>query len=142
MSIIERALQKAQQGRASANLPRPVGASPTGAVAEPALQPPDHAAEPLGPLDRPPAVDAGIPGNASPADLMVPSFTERDLTRIVEVDCDRLRSVGRMPPVHAAHQTEEEMRRIKWPLLGTIAGRGGSAPARNNVILVTSAEPA
>ena len=33
------------------------------------------------------------------------------------------------------------MRRIKWPLLSALSGRGGGGPARNNVILVTSAEP-
>ena len=63
------------------------------------------------------------------------------MKRIVEIDLDRLRNVGRLPPVHAMHQTDEEMRRIKWPLLSALAGRAGAAPARNNVILVTSAEP-
>ena len=33
------------------------------------------------------------------------------------------------------------MRRIKWPLLGAIAGRAGRGPVRNNVIVVTSALP-
>jgi receptor protein-tyrosine kinase len=33
------------------------------------------------------------------------------------------------------------MRRIKWPLLGAISGRSGCGPARNNVIVVTSALP-
>ena len=40
-----------------------------------------------------------------------------------------------------AHQTEDEIRRIKWPLLNAIAGRDGATPTRNNVILVTSALP-
>jgi Mrp family chromosome partitioning ATPase len=69
------------------------------------------------------------------------AFTARDLKKIVEVDFDRLRAAGRLPPKHANHQTEEEIRRIKWPLLSALAGRGGSPPARNNVVLVTSAEP-
>jgi protein-tyrosine kinase len=64
-----------------------------------------------------------------------------DLKQIVEIDFDHLRRAGRLPPIHASHQTEEEIRRIKWPLLSAIAGRGGAAPAKNNVILVTSAEP-
>jgi receptor protein-tyrosine kinase len=63
------------------------------------------------------------------------------MKRIVEIDLDRLRSLGRLPPMHAGQQTEEEIRRIKWPLLSAIAGRGHATPARNKVILVTSAEP-
>ena len=33
------------------------------------------------------------------------------------------------------------MRRLKWPLLSALSGRGGGPVARNNVVLVTSAEP-
>jgi receptor protein-tyrosine kinase len=69
------------------------------------------------------------------------SLTANDMKRIVDIDYDHLRRAGRLPPIHAAHQTEEELRRIKWPLLSAMAGRGGNTPARNKVILVTSAEP-
>jgi receptor protein-tyrosine kinase len=74
-------------------------------------------------------------------DSSADDLTATDLKKIVDVDFERLRAAGRMPPKHANHQTEEEIRRIKWPLLSALAGRGGSAPARNNVVLVTSAEP-
>ena len=138
MSIIERALLKAQQQQLKA-----------GAVARHAesASPPSEATSLSGDSASPTAVtptpashsaDSGI---RFAADAGVTSLTSRDMKRIVEIDLDRLRNVGRLPPVHAMHQTDEELRRIKWPLLSALAGRGGAAPARNNVILVTSAEP-
>ena len=75
---------------------------------------------------------------ASSVDL---SITRRDLKPIVEISGDRLRTAGYLPGAKMAHQTEDEIRRIKWPLLNAIKGRSGAAPARNNVILVTSATP-
>lgn len=69
------------------------------------------------------------------------SLTALDLKPIVHIDFDRLRAAGRMPTAEAARRTEDEMRRIKWPLLGAIAGRPGHDTVRNNVILVTSAMP-
>jgi protein-tyrosine kinase len=124
MSIIERALRKAQEQGKQAPPPSssPAAPEPAAAAAEPA--PP----EPRPDATRRPPTDSG-------------SLTSRDLKRIVEIDAERLRTEGRMPPESASRQNEEEMRRIKWPLLAALAGRGGSEPARNNVVLVTSAEP-
>jgi protein-tyrosine kinase len=59
----------------------------------------------------------------------------------VEIQIERLRSEGRLAPQALAHQTEEEFRRIKWPVLSAIVGREGVTPAANNVVLVTSAIP-
>jgi protein-tyrosine kinase len=134
MSIIERALQKAQQRAKSAP---PASDAATGHP-EPGL--PDTgssaSAQPAPGILSEPAAH-GPAGHAA-ADS---TYTSRDLKRIVELDFERLREAGRLPPVHAVRQTDEEMRRIKWPLLSALAGRGGAAPARNNVVLVTSAEP-
>lgn len=69
------------------------------------------------------------------------SVTARDLKAIVQLDSDRLRELGRLPSVDGARQVDEEIRRVKWPLLSSIAGRNGSVAVRNNVILVTSALP-
>jgi receptor protein-tyrosine kinase len=69
------------------------------------------------------------------------SPTALDLKPIVHIDFERLRAAGRVPTKEAARRTEDEMRRIKWPLLGAIAGRPGYDSVRNNVILVTSAMP-
>jgi exopolysaccharide/PEP-CTERM locus tyrosine autokinase len=60
---------------------------------------------------------------------------------IVHVDEGRLRDEGRLASVEMTRQIEEEMRRIKWPVLNAIEGREGSQAARNNVVLVTSAVP-
>ena len=69
------------------------------------------------------------------------SVTARDLKAIVPLDVEQLRQAGRLPSADMATQTEEEIRRIKWPLLKAMAGSDGAEPARNNVILVTSALP-
>jgi exopolysaccharide/PEP-CTERM locus tyrosine autokinase len=53
----------------------------------------------------------------------------------------QLRESGRLPSADMSRQVDEEMRRIKWPLLNAIAGRERELPARNNVVLVTSAVP-
>jgi Mrp family chromosome partitioning ATPase len=70
------------------------------------------------------------------------SLTSRDLKAIVQLDVERLRAAGRLPSEAMATQTEDEIRRIKWPLLKAIEGGEGVKPARNNVVLVTSAMPA
>jgi protein-tyrosine kinase len=131
MSIIERALQKAQRQSKPAALEQPErvadearssGATERAALTEPTLDP--------------------VQAQAPRAAVTDASPTAGDMKRIVEIDLERLRSLGRLPPLHAGQQTEEEVRRIKWPLLSAIAGRGDATPARNKVILVTSAEPA
>lgn len=125
MSIVERALQKAQ-AQAKSSQPQPTAAPPEpspGNLPEAAVPPAPRPA----PRSRPPSEDASI--------------TSRDLKQIVEIDVARLREAGRLPPADAVSQTEEEIRRIKWPLLNAIAGRDGALQARNNVILVTSALP-
>jgi receptor protein-tyrosine kinase len=135
MSIIERALQKAQKSRAAKlepSLPTVESAS-----VDPADQEPGAAEAVLSRAD----MEAPPQASASRHESSSDDLTATDLKKIVEVDFERLRAAGRMPPKHANHQTEEEIRRIKWPLLSALAGRGGSPPARNNVVLVTSAEP-
>ncbi len=67
------------------------------------------------------------------------SITMRDLKPVVMLDFASLRESGRLPSEANALQTDEEIRRIKWPLLNSIAKRNGANPVRNNVILVTSA---
>ena len=129
MSIVERALQKAQaklkaEGL-SAQAVEPVAeveASPATVIATPPSPGPEAPAAPSRPRPQPDA-----------------SLTSRDLKAIVQLDVERLRAAGRLPSEERAMQTEDEIRRIKWPLLKAIAGSDGVTPARNNVILVTSA---
>lgn len=125
MSIVEKALQKAQAEA------RVASASRTAAeTAVPAA--PTRPAEPT----RAPAEAAGARSPASGD-----SLTSRDLKALVHVDMEYLRSQGRLASEDSAGQVEEEMRRIKWPLLAAIAGRGEGPAVRNNVVLVTSAAP-
>ena len=83
---------------------------------------------------------------SSPAPALAPedpasSFTARDLKAILKIDAERLRELGRMPPVSAQLRFDEELRRAKWPLLNAVAGRDATSPLRNNVVLLTSAMP-
>ena len=118
MGIVERAVQEAQaQAQAEARAAGPAPATPG---TEPATPPPGP------PVDR---------------SLDDTSLTSRDLKAMVHLDVERLRQAGRLPSDELATQTTDEIRRIKWPLLNAIAGRNGSLPARNNVVLVTSALP-
>jgi protein-tyrosine kinase len=121
MSIVEKALQKAQvktERTAAREVPPPEsldGGHP--------LPPPPRAATA--------ALAADIaPRRARPA---------RGGT--VVLDLEQLRQDGRLPPEALTHRTEEEFRRIKWPLLNAIAHREGARPAANNIVLVTSSVP-
>jgi exopolysaccharide/PEP-CTERM locus tyrosine autokinase len=126
MSIVERALQKAQL-RA-----RQDGTTPEAPVQ--AAVPPPAATEPasVAPTD-----DSSTAGNARRRRGM--PATDNPL---VSFASDRLREAGRLPPDEWASQVEEEIRRIKWPVLAAITGEGSMPSARNNVVLVTSAVPA
>ena len=128
MSIVERALQKA-------HLAAKGNSSPAPDLAE------DARSEPVTSSSPPsmPAADLGAGRSARGGDDA--SLTSRDLKQIVQFDTARLAADGRLPSPDMAHQTEDEIRRIKWPLLNAIAGRDGATPTRNNVILVTSALP-
>lgn len=119
MSIVERALQKSQAQRS-----RTDALSVTEAQQSEVLAAPEQSGiQPEG---------AATPGEGHWAGAR---------GRPVRIDLGRLRQEGRLAPEALAYQTEEEFRRIKWPVLNTIFGREGAAPAVNNVVLVTSAIP-
>jgi receptor protein-tyrosine kinase len=135
MSIVERALQKAQaEGQLKA-------------TPEPAVHAPEAVTPVAAPVLSPPASSAPIPEPSSVATSAASSLedplsvTYRDLKAIVHVDMERLREAGRLPSAALISQTEDEIRRIKWPLLKAIEGGEGVAPAHSNVVLVTSALP-
>lgn len=119
MSIIERALQKSQAQR-------------------PRTDPPEV-------TEAREAPESTATGQHDIRQAAAPTLEETVRTdvqgRTVAIDLGRLRSEGRLAPEALAYQTEEEFRRIKWPVLNTIFGREGAAPAVNNVVLVTSAIP-
>jgi len=124
MSIVERAVEMAQSVDKAAEAKQPRELQPDNL-------PPGH--EPL-PHAAPPLQDS------SPSFEDTPPMAHGTQPS-VRVDIARLRGLGRLPPEDHARNTHLEIRRIKWPLLSAIAGRDGTKPVRNNVILVTSALP-
>ncbi len=128
MSIVERALQKAQLiGRKEK--PAPLTPSATTVPHSPDAEPSIGSA------------DADVQSRSALSAEDVASLTSRDLKAIVQLDFEKLRAQGRVPADDLARQVDDEVRRIKWPLLNAISGQEGIAPARNNVVLVTSALP-
>jgi receptor protein-tyrosine kinase len=113
MSIVERALQKAQGAKTPTEAPRATEAAEA------------------------PAAPASPPTVSTPA----PSRGGLALGGAVSINLAELRSQGRLAPDGLAQRTEEEFRRIKWPMLNAISRREGAKPAANNLILVTSAVP-
>ena len=118
MSIVERALQKAQAQRPSAETARPAETVSTSLTPE-------------------------QPVESAQTEHEVVTATQGTTVAqgtIVEIRMAQLRAEGRLVPEALAHQTEEEFRRIKWPLLNAILGRA-EGPVANNVVLITSAIP-
>jgi receptor protein-tyrosine kinase len=145
MSIVERALQKAQaQNKATAAQQpeqkhahsHPITSDPVtrGLTRLDSVAPDSMKSGPVQPKI------AATRRRGAPADD-AESATLRDLKPVLHIDFARLRELGRLPSDDQAHQIEDEIRRIKWPLLNAIAGRDKDAAVRNNVILVTSALP-
>lgn len=118
MSIVERALQKAQAAK-------PESAATPDAEREAAdlsAPPPPAPEPPSAPQSKAPRGGFALGGS-------------------VAISIADLRAQGRLAAQGLDHRTEEEFRRIKWPLLNAISGRGGTTAAANNLILVTSAVP-
>lgn len=61
--------------------------------------------------------------------------------RFVEIDLDRLNSVGIVTPNAARSLIGDEYRIIKRPLLRNVQGKGASAVKNANLIMVTSSLP-
>jgi exopolysaccharide/PEP-CTERM locus tyrosine autokinase len=122
MSIVEKALQKAQQSAPATQSGRP-GDAP---AAQPTL---DSTEPPRTPEPSPSAAPVRTP-------VVPPSSRET-----IAVDPAHLRKFGLLPAEDLAVEALEEFRRIKWPLLDSALGRSGSGAvaAENNLILITSA---
>jgi protein-tyrosine kinase len=137
MSIVERALQKAQ-AKAKVERDKPTATPAASAPAAATAPAPVPAVKPEIPVEQP---QPSAYVRARPADDDDLSLTSRDLKAIVQIDMERLRGLGRLSTEDMSRQTDDEIRRIKWPLLKAIEGAEGVKPARNNVVLVTSALP-
>ena len=125
MSIVEKALQKAQQAPGA----QPPAAQPPRPV-EPQILP---GAEPVEPTP--------VVAESARMEAPRPAPAGRPTNETIVVDAERLRQFGLLPAENLITEAMEEFRRIKWPLLEHALGRGGSGTvaAENNLILVTSA---
>jgi receptor protein-tyrosine kinase len=137
MSIVERALQKARdKAKAAAATDTPVATQVAPAQEQPVVPEPVVTAAPNNP-----AVTTSRVGTAETSRDEELSLTSRDLKAIVPLDFAKLRAAGRLPSEEMSDQLDDEIRRIKWPLLKSIEGGEGVRAARNNLVLVTSALP-
>lgn len=91
------------------------------------------------------AADAAFPAavpSREPAAVPPPPSVPDDSRRTgsaITVDFDSLRRAGIIPEGDAGRRLDDEVRRIKWPLLG--AAFGESRVPNGNLLLVTSAVP-
>lgn len=117
MSIVERALEKAQRRRAA---DAPAGARPV-AAAEPNIA----------------ASFAALPS------APVQAAGERELTpeKAIAIDYGHLRAEGVLPPPASERRLAEEFRRIKRPLVARALGTEAPNNHRTRLIMVASALP-
>lgn len=75
-----------------------------------------------------------------------PARPRREPAASISLDLNALRAGGILPPVEATDRIQEQVRRVKWPLLETAIGRaaaGGAEPAPPaNLVMITSSVPA
>jgi protein-tyrosine kinase len=111
MSLVERALKKLQESRAT-----PPGVTPPG-VTQVSAQPARAPAPP-----------------AAPAPARIPA-------RVISVDRAALRAAELLPAETEERRLAQEYRQIKRPLIDTAMGRGTQGLTNGHVILVASALP-
>ena len=118
MSIVEKALSKmdksAQRTAPQRDMPR-------------AAQPPD--------LEMLPTTSGLGAAAGAIADLL-----DRPGVRRIDVDIERMRQLGALPPAELQNRILDQFRRIKWPLIA--AASSDARQAKSNIIMITSAQPA
>jgi len=123
MSIVERAMERAKQAKAELSVKGPAPApsvkvTPRYSVQTPAEAPP---VEPL------PYVD--------PAPFPIEELA------YFKLDMAAIRATGGLPAQECMQDSVDQLRRLKWPLLKAMQGRGGQKEALNNRLMVTSSLP-
>lgn len=125
MSIVEKALQKAQQTSAAEK-------AKSGAALD----------EAKAAGSEPPLTGGEAPRAEPRSQPTAPvASAAHPVRQAVAVDPARLRQFGLLPAEDLLPEAIDEFRRIKWPLLESALGRaaGGTVAAENNLILITSA---
>jgi protein-tyrosine kinase len=75
--------------------------------------------------------DASEPATARQLTGRVPSES-------LHLDMEALRAAGLLPPPEFSDRLTEQVRRIKWPLLEAVVGRGDAGASAGNAVMVTS----
>lgn len=133
-SLIEQAAQRLAQIR-QAGIEIPGMDAPPPAAEPPAAPLPQEAAAPPADLLFAPAERSEpIPASTAPPDAVVSS-------RRIDLDLERLASVGLVSPLAPKAQIAEEFRVIKRPLINNAIGKSALPIAKGNLIMVTSALP-
>ena len=141
MSIIEKAVERLEQlQRANAGQAEPEAEKPAGAEPAPAPVASAFAAEPVKPA---PEVAATPAPAAAPAPAVAPKPAARagGVGETVEIDLDRLNSIGVVTPNAPRSLIGDEFRIIKRPLLRNVQGKGAAAIENANLIMITSSLP-
>jgi len=122
MSIVERALDKLR--------PKSGSAAPSGVNERPS-----HTPE-VTTVDRSPRPPTIAPSTGIHAPRTFPA----DL-RPVELDVEDLEARGLLPPLEMQQGCVDEFRRLKWPIMAALLGRGGERVATSNRLMITSSVP-
>jgi exopolysaccharide/PEP-CTERM locus tyrosine autokinase len=128
MSIVERALKKAQ-----AQAQQPGTQSPSGEASAAA----EELAESAG--------AAAVPEYVPDGYVVTEEFRAGEpvhAQRSIVLEIPRLKAEGMLAEGDDELRTTDEFRRLKWPILGAALGRGAPRTADNNLVLVTSSIPA
>src|SRR5688572_7839185 len=125
MSLVERALKKLQESRATA---------PDAPAAAPHVAPPQP--RPTVPL---------TPGPAAPVEHRQPVFEPRPRAeppkRVVHIDRNALRDMQLMPPVAFERQIASQYQHVKRPLVASALGKSGTRVPNGHLIMLASALP-
>jgi capsular exopolysaccharide synthesis family protein len=123
MSIVERAMERAKQAKAQLTANGPVPAPPMNVKPRFAVK---SAAE-APPVEAMPYVD--------------PSPFPIENLDYFKLDMAAIRATGGLPAPECMQDSVDQLRRLKWPLLKAVQGRGGPKEALNNRLMVTSSLP-
>lgn len=117
MSLVERALKKIQESRATSS-------PPTAQL----------------PIEQTPHVSAARAPKAQPSGVAPPKApAPREPQRILTVDKQQLRAQTILPPEHQERVLADQYRQIKRPIIANALGRGGERVPSGQLVMISSA---
>lgn len=143
MSIIEQAARRLEELRRSGvDVPsvRPAAAVAPGAAAQDSTFMRLQRESQTGPQAAP-VRGLGLATAAAGAPVARAAQPSGKASKQVEIDLDRMASMGYLTPETPRAQIADEFRIIKRPLLDNVSGKGAGTVERGNLIMVTSSLP-